>query len=131
MKLTRKQAAAAYVRIIDPSNRTIGAISQDIADVAPFSQYRADSLAYVKGTRLADRKIRALRWPAQVEPYITAMLLTYDPASIRCAQAEAAAGSYAAATAVAGTREDCIAAADSTIAGTIRSMLGLPARASS
>ena len=47
-------------------------------------------------------------------------------ASLRCAQAGAAAGSYAAATAVSQINQDCIAASASTNADTIRSMLGLP-----
>lgn len=84
--LTIKQAARAFLRIGNPSNRLSEAINRDYSDAAPFSQYRADALALVKALNAASRKFRALRWPATVQPYITAMLLTYVPAFIRCAK---------------------------------------------
>ena len=117
------------MRILDPSNAIADAISRDYTDAAPFSQYRADALAYVKAVCGADRQLRAVRWPARVQPYITAMLLTFEPAAIRCTRAGAAAGSRAAAASVNDTNPDCQAVNDSTIPDTIRSMLHLPPRA--
>lgn len=127
-RLTRKQAAAAYVRIVDPWNKITDAINRDYTDAAPFSQYRADARALVRALRGVSRKFRALRWPRRVQPYITAMLLTDIPASIRCTRAGARAGSRAAAVNVNDFNQDCQAASAATNADTIRSMLGLPPR---
>jgi hypothetical protein len=125
--LTIKQAAGAYVRIGDLSNRLSEAINRDYSDAAPFSQYRADALALVKALSAASRKFRALHWPATVQPYITAILLIYVPAFVRCAKAGAEAGSTAAAVTIAGSNQDCTVAADSTIPDRIRLLLGLRA----
>ena len=127
-RLTRKQAARAYVRIVDPWNVTTDAINRDYTDDAPFSQYRADSRALVRALRTAGRQFRAVRWPRRVQPYITSLLLTDIPVDIRCTRAGAAAGSRAAAVTVNDTNQDCQAATDSTTADTIRSMLNLPPR---
>jgi len=59
-----------------------------------------------------------------VQPYITALLLTFGPYT----EAGIAAGSRAAATTVNDTNQDCLAVTDCTIPDTIRSMLGLPPR---
>jgi len=127
-RMTKKQAARAYVRILDPSNAISDAINRDATDAAPFSRYKADARAYIKAIRAAAGQIRALRWPVRVQPYIDAMLLTFIPANIRCNKAGIAAGSSTAASTVADTNQDCIAATDSTLPDTIRSMLGLPPR---
>ncbi|HVB45259.1 MAG TPA: hypothetical protein VNF47_21495 [Streptosporangiaceae bacterium] len=125
-RLTTQQAARAYLRIVDPVNRATGTVNTDRADDVLFSQFRADTRTYVAALRKGDAQLRATRWPARVQPYVTAMLLTYDPASIRCAQAEAAAGSYAAATSVSSTNQDCIAAQDIGDPQQIRALLHLP-----
>ena len=126
--MTRQQAAQAYVRIVDPGNVITDAISRDGTDKAPYSQYRADALAYVKATRVADRQLRALLWPQAVEPYVKSWLLTLGPAEIRCYQAAADGGSYAAISDMTYSNPDCQAAQASTIPDTIRSLLGLPSR---
>jgi len=127
-RLTKKQAAAAYVRIVDPWNKITDAINRDYTDAAPFSQYRADARALVRALRGVSREFHALRWPRRVQPYITAMLLTDIPASIRCTRAGARAGGRAAAVNVNDFNQDCQAASAATNADTIRSMLGLPPR---
>jgi hypothetical protein len=127
-RLTIKQAAAAYVRIIDPANRLAAIAGSDITDAAPFSQYQADARAFIRAIRAGDRQLRAIRWPARVQPYITAMLLTFEPADIRCARAEVASGSSDAASTTGYTDQDCIDAGNSTIPDTIRTMLRLPPR---
>jgi hypothetical protein len=127
-RLNRKQAARAYVRIVGPWNALTDAINRDYTDAAPFSQYRADARALVRALRGVSSQFRAVRWPARVQPYVTSMLLTYIPANVRCTKAGIAAGSNSAATTVNDTNQDCLAASDSTIPDTIRSMLGLPPR---
>ncbi|SRR6266498_3378419 len=127
-RMTKKQAARAYVRIIDPGNALSDAINRDATDAAPFSRYKADARAYIRALRTADRQLRAVRWPRRVQPYIDAMLLTFEPAIIRCNKAGIAAGSTTAASTVADTNQDCLAASDSALPDTIRSMLGLPPR---
>lgn len=127
-RLTTKEAAKAYVRIVDPWNVITDAINRDYTDAAPFSQYRADARALVRALRGVSREFRVVRWPARVQPYVTSMLLTYIPANVRCTKAGIAAGSNSAATTVNDTNQDCLAASGSTIPDTIRSMLGLPSR---
>lgn len=127
-RLTIRQATRAYVRILDPSNVITDAINRDATDAAPFSRYKADARAYIKAIRAAAGQIRALRWPVRVQPYIDAVLLTFIPANIRCNKAGIAAGSNTAASTVADTNQNCLAASDSTLPDTIRSMLGLPPR---
>jgi hypothetical protein len=126
-RMTRKEAAAVYVAIVDPANRANDALDRDWTDRAPWSQYVADSRAYVRAARREERQLAAARWPARVQPYITSMLLTLEPAVIRCVRQQAAAGSYAAAD-NASYSQDCTAANDNTDPDTIRSMLGLPSR---
>jgi len=116
------------VRIVDPGNAISDAIGRDLNDKRPFSQYRADSLALVRETRSEDRQFRAIRWPGRVQSYVDSWLLTYGPSIIRCYQAAAAGGSYAADSQLAYTNQDCIASDTSTIPDSIRSMLGLPPR---
>jgi hypothetical protein len=118
----------AYLPIIDPGNRISDALDRDYTDRAPWSQYVPDTRALVRAVRAEDRRLRAARWPVRVQPYITSMLLTYEPASIRCDQAEAAAGSYNAANTVFYSNQDCISSDANTDPDTIRQMLGLPPR---
>jgi hypothetical protein len=124
--LTRKQAARAYTRIVDPANRLLDAMNNDTRDQAPFAQFRADAGAFVAAIRKVDGQLTAVRWPARVQPYITALIGTLDAPLITCAQAEAKAGGYARASVMDVERQDCTAADASTIPDTIRQMLGLP-----
>jgi hypothetical protein len=126
--LTTRQAAAAYVRIIDPANRADAVVNTDYTDKAPLSQFRADILAEWKAWRTSDRKLGAVRWPAAVQPYITAMRLTFDPATIRCLHVLASAANYAAFDNTVASNQDCVAQSTNTDADTVRSMLGLPSR---
>jgi hypothetical protein len=126
--LTRRQAARAYTRIVDPGNRVLDAVNSDVTDRAPWRRFVADSRAWIATLRALDRDLTAIRWPAKVQPYITAMTGTLDPADIGCAQAMIKAGSYAKADLVNYTNQDCQAAGDSTLPDTIRRMLHLPPR---
>ncbi len=126
--MTRKEAAARYVAIIDPGNRVNDTLGTDWADRAPWARYVTDSRAYVRAMRVEVRQFRAARWPARVQPYITSMLLTFEADSIRCARREAAAGSYGAAETAYYASQACTSAEGNTDPDTIRSMLGLPAR---
>jgi hypothetical protein len=127
-RLTRKQAAAAYVRIVDHANRLQSLADEDVTDRSPFSQYVSDLRAYLAAQRQVDRELAAVRWPAGVQPYVTALLSTYDPATAACFRAEIRAGSYSADDTVFATNSQCQAAQASTLADTVRQGLGLPAR---
>ena len=102
--LTMQQAAAVYTRIVDPGNRAGGVLSSDAQDKVPFSQYQRDAALYVTAVQRQEAELRAVRWPAKIQPYITAMLLTDTPADVQCTQSLAAAGSY---TAARGMLETC------------------------
>ncbi len=123
-RLTMAQARAAYVRITRSFNAAVAAVNRDVADAAPWSRFRADTLAVIRADRAWARHVRGVRWPARVQRYITAMLRTSVPAEIRCDQAMAAAGGMQAATNVFNTRQDC---KDNTAnEDKIRAMLNLP-----
>lgn len=106
-RLTMAQARAAYTRIARPFNAAVAAVNRDVADGAPWSRFRADTLAVVRADRAWARHMRAERWPPRVQRYVTAMLRSDIPAEIRCDQAMAAAGGMQAATTVFNTRPDC------------------------
>jgi hypothetical protein len=101
------QARAAYSRISRPFNAAVTAVNRDVASGAPWSRFRADTLAVVRADRTWARRMREERWPPRVQRYVTAMLRTDIPAEIRCDQAMAAAGSLQAATTVFNSRPDC------------------------
>lgn len=123
-RLTMTQARAAYSRISKPFNAAVAVVNRDVAGTAPWSKFRADTLAVVSANRAWARRIGAVRWPARVQPYITAMLRTDVPAEIRCDRAMAAAGGMQAATSVFNTDGDC---RDTTAnADKIRAILHLP-----
>ena len=106
-RLTMAQARAAYVRLTSRLNAAVAAVNRDVADAAPWSRFRADTLAVIRADRAWARHVRAVRWPARLQRYITAMLRTNVPSEIRCDQAMAAAGDMQAATNVFNTRADC------------------------
>ena len=74
-----QQAAAVYTRIVDPGNGAGGVLSSDVQDKVPFSQYQRDAALYVTAVQRQEAELRAVRWPAKIQPYITAMLLTDTP----------------------------------------------------
>jgi hypothetical protein len=124
--LTKSQAAAEYAKLVDRTNRLASATGTDASDDVPFTQFQADSRAYVKAVRVLDRKLLSVNWPSNVEPWVRAMVTTFDVANIACAEVEIAAGSYTAATTVADTNAACAAALSQTDPNEIRSLLGLP-----
>lgn len=93
-RMSRSQAARAYLRIIDPANRDNDAVVTDTSDKPPFSQFVADARAYVRDTIQAEHQLLADRWPTGVEPYVRAMATTDMPADVTCYRRMAAAGSY-------------------------------------
>jgi hypothetical protein len=124
-RLTMAQARAAYSQISAPFNAAVASVNRDVADTAPWSQFRTDTLAVVTADEAWARQVRAVLWPLQVQHYITAMLATDVPAEIQCDQAMAAAGNLKSATTVFNTDRNC---KDSTAnADKIRTILNLSA----
>ena len=124
--LTIKQAAAVYLRIVDPGNRVVIKLNNDVGHHAPFSRVRADLLAAAGAARLIIKQFDAVRWPAKVQPWITAMAQTFEQANIRCFEEEAASRSLARYATVTKESEDCTASSNVTDPNQIRSLLGLP-----
>ena len=122
-RLTMRQAGAAYVRIVQPGSTMADKLAGAASGTAPFSQFRTDALAYTKELRAEIGKFRAVRWPTKAEARISAMVRTDFPADISCLQAMSAAGSTAASQAVAGSDHHCMVADNSTIPGTLQSLL--------
>lgn len=122
-RLTMRQADAAYVRIVQPGSTMANKLAVASSGTAPFSKFRGDALAYVKELRAEIGKFRSVRWPTTVEARINAMIRTDFPADINCLQAMSAAGSTAASQSVANSNHDCMVADNSTIPGTLPSML--------
>jgi hypothetical protein len=75
-RLTRKQAARLYVRIIDPMNRSQDALQTDGSDNAPWRQFVADVRTDIRNETRAQHQLLAVRWPVRVEPYVRAMVTT-------------------------------------------------------
>jgi len=123
---TISQASAAYLRIAAPVNRAAAAVNADLVYGVPFALLRGDALAYMAALRKSVSQLRAIRWPARVQGYVTAMLLTYDPASIACAKAVASAGSNRGATAVLNTNPACVRSRNAGDSREIRVLLRLP-----
>ena len=117
----------AYQRIIDPYNRTLNVVNTDAADGVPISQFRADTATAIARLRAVRAGLKAIRWPASVQPYIGAMLLTDVPDNIACYAAEGRALTYAD-VGVKDTSQSCIAASYSPSADQVRTLLGLPPR---
>ena len=125
--LTVPEAAAEYVKLVDRANRISDAMSTDDSDEAPFTQFQADARADVRALRVLNRKLLAVTWPPNVEPWVRAMVTTYDVANIACDEVMAAAGSYTAVNTVDDTNASCQAGSSQTDPDEIRSLLGLPA----
>jgi hypothetical protein len=81
--LSIKQAGLLFVQIIGALNGAIGAFQADATDQVPLSQFRADGGALIAAVYVSERQLAAERWPAQVQPYITSMMTTYEPAGDR------------------------------------------------
>lgn len=122
-QLTMKQAQLAYVRIVGRGNALSNKLAGASTGSPPFSEFRTDALAYARELRAEIAEFRAIRWPAGVRTRINAMTAANFPADISCLQTMAAASSMAAAQAVGGSNHDCMAADNSTIPGTLQSML--------
>lgn len=122
-QLTMKQAQLAYVRIVGRGNALSNKLAGASTGSAPFSEFRTDTLAYARELRAEIAEFRAIRWPAGVRTRINAMTTANFPADISCLQTMAAASSMAAAQAVSGSNHDCMVADNSTIPGTLQSML--------
>jgi hypothetical protein len=118
-----KQAQLAYVRIVGRGNALSDKLAAASTGSAPFSEFRTDALAYARELRAEIAEFRAIRWPASVGTRINAMAAASFPADISCLQTMAAASSMAAAQAVGGSNHDCMVADNSTIPGTLQSML--------
>ncbi|MDR0346304.1 MAG: hypothetical protein LBI49_24920 [Nocardiopsaceae bacterium] len=122
-RLTLAQARTAYIKITRPFNTAVAAVNRDVHDASPWSRFRADTLAVARADRTWARRVGALRWPARIQRYVTAMRRTDVPAEIRCDQAMAAAGNIQTATTAFNTNPDC---KDRTAnENHIRSILGL------
>lgn len=122
-RLTMKRAELAYVQIVSPGSALANKLAGASSGSAPFSEFRADTLAYVRELRAEIGEFRGIRWPAQVRPRINAMVAANFPADISCLQTMAAAGSMAASQVVGDSNRDCMAADNSTIPGTLQSVL--------
>ncbi len=94
MRLTIAQARNAYRHIVDPGNRANDAVNTDMTDAAPLTQFRADVAAFIAFNRRLPGELRSVRWPARVQPYVDAMILTDILDNVRCFTAISRAPSY-------------------------------------
>lgn len=123
-RLTMAQARAEYSKISVPFNLAVAAFNHDTHTGVTWSKFKAAALAVVAANKTWEQKIRALRWPLQVQPYVDTMLKTEVPAEIQCDQAMADARSLQGAASVFNDEHFC---KDSpAIADKIRTILNLP-----
>jgi hypothetical protein len=118
-----KQAELAYTRIVRPGSALANKLGSAASGTAPFSEFRADALAYSRELQAEIGKFRAVRWPAKVQRRITALVTTVIPSDIGCLKAVAAAGSTAAAQTVSSNNKDCQVADNSPIPDSVQSLL--------
>lgn len=124
-RLTMTQARTEYSQISAPFNAAVAAVNTDARNGTTWDKFRSDVLAVVATNQTWQRKVRAVRWPLRIQPYVDAMLKTEVPAEIQCDQAMAAAGSLQGAAGVFTNDHAC---KDSTVnADKIRKILNLPA----
>jgi hypothetical protein len=122
-RLTLGQARVEYSRLSAPFNAAVATVNRDARNGTTWDKFKADVLAAAAANQTWARKVRVVRWPLQIQPYVDAMLKTEVPAEIRCDNAMAAAGSLQGAAAAFGGDSFC---RDSTAtADKIRSILHL------
>jgi len=125
--LTIKQAGQLFAQITAPLNQAMGVFQADINDQPPFSQFEADGRALIAAVRISEGKLAAANWPAEVQPDITTMMTTFEPAEIACAQAQINAGSYAAALNADESNVQCGEVNQDESVSEIRTILNIPA----
>lgn len=125
--LTIKQAGQLFAQIMGPLDQAISLFQADINNKPPFSRFSADGHAVVAAVRVSEGKLAAANWPAQVQPDITSMMTTYEPAEIACVQAQISAGSYAAALNADETNLQCGETNQDETVSAIRAILNVPA----
>jgi len=125
--LTIKQAGRLFAQIMSPLDQAIGVFQGDTNTEPPFSQFRADGNAVIAAVRVSEGKLAAANWPAQVQPDITSMMTSYEPAEIGCVQAQIKAGSYAAAQNADGTNLQCDETNEDETVSAIRAILNVSA----
>jgi hypothetical protein len=107
--LTVRQAKLAYLQIVGPGSALVGTLARG-APGATFSQFRAGALACARELHTQIGRFQAVRWPAQLQPRISALATTTLPSGIACLDAQAAASSMPAAMAVSNSNPGCLAA---------------------
>ena len=123
-RLTMAQARTEYRNISAPFNAAVTTVNTDAHEGTTWDKFRSDVLAVVAANKTWERKIRAVRWPLQIQPYVDAMLNNEVPGEIQCDQAMADAGSLQGAADVFSNNHAC---RGSTVnADKIRKLLNLP-----
>jgi hypothetical protein len=84
-------------------------------DRPPSASSAARSLARARELHTQIGRFQAVRWPAQLQPRISALATTTLPSGIACLDAQAAASSMPAAMAVSNSNPGCQAAGNSII----------------
>jgi hypothetical protein len=125
--LTIKQAGQLFAQITVPLNEAMGVFQADINDQPPFSQFNADGRALIAAVQVSEAKLAAANWPAGVQPDITTMMTTFEPAEVACTQAQINAGSYAAALNADESNVQCGEANQDESVSEIRTILNIPA----
>jgi hypothetical protein len=125
--LTIKQAGQLFAQIMGPLDQAIGVFQADVNSKPPFTRFMADGHAVIAAVRVSEGKLAAANWPAQVQPDITSMMTSYEPAEIACVQAQISAGSYTAALNADETNLQCgLTNQDETVSA-IRAILNITA----
>jgi hypothetical protein len=125
--LTMKQAGRLFAQIMTPLDQTIGVFQADINSQPPFSVFKTDGRAVIAAVRASEGQLAAANWPSQVQPDITTMMTTYEPAEIACTQAQINAGSYDAALNADEANVQCGEANQDESVSEIRTVLNIPA----
>jgi hypothetical protein len=118
------QARTEYSGISVPFNAAVATVNKDARNGTTWNKFRADLLAAVAANKTWEQKIRVVRWPLRIQPYVDTMLKIEVPAEIQCDQEMAAAGSLQGAANVFSDDHACRDNTDN--ADEIRKILNLP-----
>ena len=122
--LDTQQAAAYYAAAVTDSNASLVAMQKDVTAGATIAQLHADAARFEQADQVLQARLRAVSWPAAVQPWVDAMTgteLEQELAAARTLQRAANPAQFSAEAYGAGIVDD---------QAQIRRLLGLPPAAS-
>lgn len=122
--LDMKHAAAYYSAVVEDGNDALIVMQKDVTAGAPIGRLHADAARFDQADRVLQERLRAVSWPAAVQPWADAMAgtqLEQEMSAARMLERAATPAQFSAEAYGAGIVDD---------QAQIRRLLGLPPAAS-